>query len=257
MKRYKLYLLDLDGTLYLGDRLFECTKPFLDFVKSSGARYVFVSNNSSKGVQQYVEKFGRLGIETKPSDFLTSVDATIDYLKENDPGKRVYALGTKSFLSQLKAAGINATDSLEDDVEVLLMGYDTELTYKKLEDACILLGRGVKYVATNPDLVCPTEYGSVPDCGSVSIMLKNATGREPYFIGKPEPAILQLCMKKFSVSPEDTIMIGDRIYTDIASGVNAGCDTALVMSGETTREIFQKSLISPTYVLPDVSGLIV
>lgn len=256
MKKYKLYLLDMDGTLYLGNRMFDCTKPFLKFIKESGGEYVFVTNNSSKSVSAYIEKLNSLGIEAEEREFFTSTNASVVFIKENYFGKKVYALGTKSFVSELKDAGINVTETPDSDVGLLIMGYDTELTYKKLEDACLLLRRGVDYVATNPDLVCPTEDGFVPDCGSFSIMLKNATGREPYFIGKPEPAMVNLCLESRGIKKEDAVIIGDRIYTDIASGLNAGIDAALVLSGETDLEALEKSSVKPTYVLKDVSEFI-
>ena len=162
----RLFLLDMDGTLYIGDRLFDGVPEFLRHVRSMGGRYLFLTNNSSRGVEGYIEKLRRLGIESAPGDYLTSVDATIRYLKAALPGKTCYVFGTDSFLSQLDRAGIPVTRDREQ-AEVLLCGFDTELTFQKLEDACILLNRGVPFVATNPDWVCPTWYGSVPDvaCG--------------------------------------------------------------------------------------------
>lgn len=179
----RLFLLDMDGTLYIGDRLFDGVPGFLRHVRSMGGRYLFLTNNSSRGVEGYIEKLRRLGIESAPGDYLTSVDATIRYLKAALPGKTCYVFGTDSFLSQLDRAGIPVTLDREQ-AEVLLCGFDTELTFQKLEDACILLNRGVPFVATNPDWVCPTWYGSVPDCGSVCRMLTTATGREPVVIGQ-------------------------------------------------------------------------
>ena len=187
----RLFLLDMDGTLYIGDRLFDGVPEFLRHVRSMGGRYLFLTNNSSRGVEGYIEKLRRLGIESAPGDYLTSVDATIRYLKAALPGKTCYVFGTDSFLSQLDRAGIPVTRDREQ-AEVLLCGFDTELTFQKLEDACILLNRGVPFIATNPDWVCPTWYGSVPDCGSVCRMLTTATGREPTFIGKPQPEMARL-----------------------------------------------------------------
>ena len=140
-------------------------------------------------------------------------------------------------------------------MDVLLCGFDTELTFQKLEDACILLGRGVTYLATNPDWVCPTAYGYVPDCGSVSQMLFNATKRRPYFIGKPEPAIARLAIQKTGFQPEDAVLVGDRIYTDIACGVNAGISTVLVFSGETTREDWEKSEVKPQFTCGSIADI--
>ncbi len=248
-----LYLLDMDGTLYLDDDLFEGTLDFLNKVKEQGGRYLFLTNNSSKSVNAYVEKLGRLGIAATAEDFFTSTMATIVYLKKNYTGKKIYAAGTASFRQELIEAGLPITDKLEEDVDCLLMGNDNELTFQKLEDACILLGRGVTYLATNPDWVCPTAFGYVPDCGAVCEMLWHATGRKPYFIGKPEPAMVNLAIEKWQADPTKAIMIGDRIYTDIASGVNAGIDTILVFSGETTREDWKKSDIKPTYTAADIA----
>ena len=136
------------------------------------------------------------------------------------------------------------------------MGFDTELTFQKLEDACILLGQGVPYIATNPDWVCPTSYGFVPDCGSVCEMLYRATGRRPVVIGKPEPLMPQLAMLEAGVSTQETLLIGDRVYTDIASGANALVDTLLVLSGETKEEDLPEACPQPSFVLPDVAALL-
>ena len=255
MRRKKLFLLDMDGTLYLGDRVFDHCLDFLRAIRRQGGRYLYLTNNSSKSVDKYVEKMERLHIPAAAEDFFTSTDAACAYLREHYHGRKIYALGTASFRQQLQGAGFPVTDRLEDDVDCLLMGFDTELTFQKLEDACILLGRGVEYLATNPDWVCPTEYGYVPDCGSISQILCNATGRKPFFIGKPEPAIARLAMEKLSCPPADTVLIGDRIYTDIACGVNAGIDTVLVFSGETTRQDWAKSEIKPTYTCQDIGEI--
>ena len=251
----KLFLLDMDGTLYLDDNLYPATIPFLNKVRENGGRYLFLTNNSSKSVKVYIEKLARLGIPAAEKDFFTSTMATCVYLNEHYHGKKIYAAGTAAFRQELAEAGFPITDHLEDDVDCLLMGNDSELNFQKLEDACILLGRGVTYLATNPDWVCPTAYGYVPDCGSVCEMLWRATGKRPYFIGKPEPAMAQLAMAKWNAKPEETVMIGDRIYTDVACGVNAGIDTVLVFSGETTREIWEQSDVKPTWAVDSIADV--
>lgn len=248
----KFFLLDMDGTIYLDNDLFDGTLDFLAKVKNKGGKYLFVTNNSSKSVDAYVNKLERLGISACADDFLTSTDATVLYLNANHPGKKFYSMGTRSFTEQLKNSGVNVTTELEDDIFGLVISNDTELTFKKLDDACILLGKGVEYIATNPDWVCPTSYGYVPDCGSFAEMLEHATGRKPLFIGKPKPEMLLLAMEKYGYSKDDTVMIGDRVYTDIASGYNAGVDTIFVLSGEGTIADAESSETKPTYIIENI-----
>lgn len=257
LARKRLFLLDMDGTIYLDELLFDGTTDFLRYVRQIGGKYLFLTNNSSRSVDAYVEKMSRLGIAAAPTDFLTSVDALLIYLdKHGYRGKKLYAFGTASFRSQLAAAGFSVTTRLEDGIEVLVCGFDTELTFRKLEDACILLGRGVDFIAANPDWVCPTSYGYVPDCGSVCEMLFRATGRRPVFIGKPQPEMARLAMETYGFSAEETLLIGDRLYTDIACGVRAGIDTALVLSGESTLEDVGASAEKPTCIFRDIREIV-
>ena len=254
LKDKRLFLLDMDGTIYLDNDLFDGTVDFLEYIKRINGKYVFLTNNSSKSVDKYIEKLASLGISTVAEDFLTSTNATVLYLKKKTY-KKIYAFGTQSFKEQLAESGLPITDKLEDDIDCLCMGFDTELTFKKLEDACILLNRGVDYIATNPDWVCPTWYGYVPDCGSVSEMLFNATKRRPRFIGKPEPEMALLAMDKFGYSKEETLVMGDRLYTDIACGVNAGISTVFVLSGEGTMEDVEKSETKPEFIYENIRTL--
>ena len=251
----RLFLLDMDGTIYLDETLFPGTVPFLRSVRQRGGRYLFLTNNSSKSVDAYIGKLDRLGVKAAREDFLTSVDALIADLSKRPPYRLCYVFGTGSFQSQLREAGISVTDRLSDGVDCLLIGFDTELTFQKLEDACILLNRGVDYIATNPDWVCPTRYGFVPDCGSVCEMLRRATGRVPRVIGKPRPAMALLALERTGFAPEQALMAGDRLYTDIAAGVNAGIDTAFVLSGEGTLEDLKTSEVRPTWVFEDIAAL--
>ena len=254
LKGVKLFLLDMDGTIYLDNDLFDGVTDFLQYIKDIGGKYMFLTNNSSKSVDKYIEKLASLGISSTADDFFTSTDATVIHLNKRNY-KKIYALGTTSFKEQLRKANLPITDVLEDDIDCLCMGFDTELTFKKLEDACILLRYDVEYIATNPDWVCPTAFGSVPDCGSVSQMLFNATGRKPYFIGKPEPTMALLAMEKTGFSPEETALIGDRLYTDIACGVNAKINSVFVLSGEGTLEDLEKSDVKPDFVYKNIKEL--
>lgn len=252
LKQKKLFLLDMDGTIYLDNDLFDGTTDFLDYVKSIGGRYLFLTNNSSKSAEKYVEKLSTLGISTTKEDFLTSVFATALYLKKHYADKKIYVFGTKSFKNKLESAGLHVTDALSDDIDCLVLGFDTELTFQKLEDACILLNRGVPYIAANPDMVCPTWYGYVPDCGSVAQVLFNATKRMPKFIGKPEPEMVLLALERTGYDKNETILLGDRLYTDIACGVNAGVCSALMLSGEATMKDYEESSVKPDFIFENI-----
>lgn len=256
LKTKKLFLLDMDGTIYLDNDLFDGTLDFLEYVKKSGGRYIFLTNNSSKSVDKYIEKLSGMGIKSDADDYLTSVNATIHVLKNEYDFKKIYALGTASFVKQLSDADLPVVTELQDGIDCLCMGFDTELSFKKLEDACILLRDDIGYIATNPDWVCPTWYGSVPDCGSVAQMICNATGKKPRFIGKPQPTMIELAMEKTGFKKEETAVIGDRLYTDIASGVNAGISSIFVLSGEGTLADLEKSDVKPEFVYDNIRSVL-
>lgn len=256
MKDLKLFLFDMDGTLYLGDQLFSFTIELLRKIKAVGGRYMFMTNNSSKSVKAYIEKLQKLGIPATEEEFITSSQATAYYLQNHHAGAKLYVCGTESLKTELRSQGFTITEDLSE-VECIVMGFDTELNFKKLHDVSFMLcTRELPYIATNPDYVCPTEFGSVPDCGSVCDMIFNATGKRPVVIGKPEALMPQLAMARTGYTKEQTVVIGDRIYTDIKSGINAGTVTVLVMSGETTQEILDASPDKPDFVLAD-AGLMI
>jgi len=261
----KLFLLDMDGTIYLGNRLFDFSLPFLNYITKIGAKYIFMTNNSSKSAQQYLKKLTGMSIPATPGQLITSTHATAIYLKNQYGNKPIYASGTSAFIRELSESGLNIVSSLDTSipsvdidkpVAALVMGYDTELNFQKLTNLCILLNKGIDYIATNPDLTCPTEYGYVPDCGSIAQILKNATGREPLFIGKPKTALPEIALERSGFSKAEALIIGDRLYTDIACGINAGIDTALVLSGESTITDLEAGLIKPTYVFQDLGQLL-
>ena len=252
LKDKKFFLLDMDGTIYLDNDLCDGTLDFLNQVKYNGGRYLFVTNNSSKSTDAYVKKLRSIGIEASADDFLTSTDATILYIQEKYQGRKFYCFGTESFYQQLLSAGIDVTQELCDGIDGIVMGNDNELSFKKLEDACKLLLNDIIYIATNPDWICPTSFGYVPDCGSVAEMLWRASGKRPHFIGKPRPEMLTLAMQKYKYTKDESVMIGDRIYTDIASGYNAGIDTIFVLSGEGTMADAQNSKTPPTYIFDGI-----
>ncbi len=256
LKNISLYLFDMDGTLYLGDRLYDFTTDLLQTIRATGGRYLFMTNNSSKSVEDYIKKLAKLGIAATREDFITSSQATAFYLHKYHEGQTLYVCGTESLKAELRREGFSLTE-LPEETDCIVMGFDTELTFRKLHDVSYLLltRPEIPYIATNPDLVCPTEFGSVPDCGSVCQMLCNVSGRLPVVIGKPSALMPQLAMEKWGVAGGQTCVIGDRIYTDIKSGLNAGTLTILVLSGETNQEILDASSEKPHMVLPD-AGLI-
>ena len=250
----RFFLLDMDGTIYLDDYLFDGTLEFLEAVRKKGGKYLFVTNNSSKSTDAYVRKLEKIGISSSEDDFLTSTDATILYIKKNYPLVKFFCMGTTSFVQQLKNAGIRITMQLEEDTDGVLISNDTELNFEKLDIASRLLTTkaNIVYIATNPDWVCPTSYGYVPDCGSFAEMLWRATGKRPYFVGKPRPEMLLLAMEKYGFSKKETLMIGDRVYTDIASGYNAGVDTVFVLTGEGTMQDAQDTETPPTFIMKNI-----
>ena len=256
LKKKKLFLLDMDGTIYIENTLFDFTLDFLDYIKSIGGKYIFITNNSSKSVTDYVDKLRRMGIDVDLSNFLTSSQATAVYLNRQFPGKKIYVMGTESLKEEFRKAGIRITDKYEEDIDCFVAGFDTELVYQKLHDASVLLTEGVSFVATNPDLVCPTSFGFIPDCGSMCMMLENATGRKPYYVGKPNPMMIEMAIEKSGSTKEETLVIGDRIYTDVKSGINAGVTTALVLSGETKRADLEASTDKPDFVFENVGELL-
>lgn len=252
-----LFLFDLDGTLYLGEQVFPFTVPLLNLIKLAGKRYMFMTNNSSKSALDYVKKMAKMGIPVSKQDFITSAFATAHYLLKNYKNETFYVLGTESLKNEFRSFGLNLTDNLSE-VTALVIGFDTELTFKKLEDACKLLlnNPDLPFIATHPDSVCPTEYGYVPDCGSMCDMLFNATGRRPMIIGKPKPLMPLLAMEHAGSTPEKTVVIGDRMHTDVLCGIRAGATGVLVLSGESTLKTVEEYQHKPDIILKSAEELL-
>ncbi len=255
IKNKKLWLLDMDGTIYEEERIFDGTMDLLNTIVAVGGRYVFITNNSSRSVDDYIAKVHRMGIPADEENFFTSSQATILWLKENMPGAKVYCQGTNSLLKELSEAGIDITTEVEK-VDVVLVGFDTELTFQKLRNTCeILTNQDCVFIATNPDFVCPVSFGFVPDCGSMCIGIKNATGKVPQYIGKPEPTMIDIVRKKYHASADETVVVGDRLYTDIAAALNAGVMGICVLSGEATVDDIINGEVKPTLTLDSVKDI--
>lgn len=232
--------LDMDGTLYLGKRLFPFTVGFLKNLDRAGVGYSFLTNNPTSSVADYLKKLDGMGIHATGDNMYTTSLAAIDYIKERYPSaRRLFMLGTPSMATQFEKAGFEAcSDSPDDRPDVLVVAFDPTLTYARLCRAAWWASQGIPYVATNPDRVCPTDAETVlVDCGSLQKCIEHATGRVPDIVlGKPDPTMLQGIMRRHGLSPEETAMVGDRIYTDTAMAHNAGAVGVLVLSGETTLE---------------------
>ncbi len=251
----KLFLFDMDGTIYEEERIFDGTRDLLAQIKKNGGQYVFITNNSSKSVTDYIVKVNRMGIEADKDNFFTSVQATVLLLKDKYPSAKVYCQGTKSLIKELDKSGINVTEEVENDVGLILVGFDTELTSDKLYKTCMLLGRDLPYYATNPDLRCPVSFGYIPDCGSICGMIRNCTGKTPIYIGKPASVMVDIVRKKFGVSKEETVVIGDRLYTDIATALNAGVTSICVLTGDASVEDIKQGGIKPNLTFNSVKDI--
>ncbi|MBI2435510.1 MAG: HAD-IIA family hydrolase [Candidatus Hydrogenedentes bacterium] len=246
------FLLDMDGTVYLGPRAIPGAQEFIAYLRASGRRYLFFTNNPAGDAARYSEKLQQLGIEATPADILTSGEATTRYLVSETPYRRLYVLGTPSFEQELVRAGLELTNSRPDAV---VLAFDTTLTYTKLEQACLLLREGLPYIATNPDKVCPTDYGYIPDCGSIAALLEAATGRAPKYIGKPNVEMVRMGLEKLGADPARTAMVGDRLYTDMEMALRAGITAICVLSGETRAEQLAAAPQHPHYVFESVGQL--
>lgn len=256
IREKQLFLLDIDGTVSLDAEWIEGAVPFFEKVEKIGGKCVFITNNSTKSIAAYVKKFEQMGRKVQADNFLTASYVTADYLKEKYGAKKLFVAGTRSFCEELKAFGLNITGEVQPDVSAVVVGFDNELTYEKIEKACRLLQtQSVDFVATNPDLACPVSYGFVPDCGAICQMISQAVKREPVFIGKPNPRMVQLAMAQNGVSASRTVVLGDRLYTDIACGRNAGVETVVVFTGEAKREDLDHTEYVPTWYCDSIKDV--
>ncbi len=239
----KCFLLDMDGTFYLGDRIIPGCLEFIEKVVSSNRDYLFLTNNSSHNAPFYVKRLAKMGLEVTRDKILTSGEAACDFLTSAYPGKRVYCLGNEFLLEELVQAGITVDES---SPEVVLIGFDTTLDYKKMCAVCDFVRSGLPYIATHPDFNCPTETGFAPDIGAIMAFIEASAGRRPELIvGKPNPGIVEAAQLRTGLAASRMAMVGDRLYTDIETGLRSGMLSILVMSGETTEEMLRNSSTVP------------
>ena len=251
--------LDMDGTIYMGSRLFDFTKPFLARLKRLGITYSFLTNNPSKSIADYLAKLAAMGIEASEEEMYTTALATIDYIRTTYPeAKRLFLLGTPSMQAEFVKAGFEvAEDSADDRPDVVVVAFDMTLEYRRLCRAAWWAQQGVPYVATNPDRVCPTnEEVVLVDCGSICKCIEHATGRKPDItLGKPDPTMLTGVRQRYGLEAHEIAMVGDRIYTDIEMAHNAGAFGVLVLSGETTDEVALAAEKQPHLTVANIGEL--
>lgn len=249
----RCFLLDMDGTIYLGEQLLKGARQFIDLLDQQGRDYLFLTNNSSKDSQQYAEKLARLGLPVSSDKIMTSGEATAMHVQRQKPGARVYVVGTRALENEFETRGCLLTDEMPD---FAVLGFDTTLTYDKLWKLCDLVRAGVPYIATHPDYNCPTETGFMPDIGAMIAFVRASTGREPdLIVGKPNSLFAEQAAERTGIPVSAMCMIGDRLYTDIALGATAGIPTILVLSGETRAHEIKDSPFQPTYVFQDIQAV--
>lgn len=257
IKNKKYFLLDMDGTLYLGNKLIDGAKEFLEKIKNENKKYIFMTNNSSKNREAYVEKLKKLGIKAEIEEIFGSTEATIIYLNKIKKGAKIFLLGNELLEETFIKAGFNIIKERNEKIDFVVLGFDTTLTYNKIWIACDYIFSGIPYIATHPDFVCPLDGGKcMPDTGSMIEMIKAVTGKIPLVIGKPNKYIIDGIVEKYNISKEEAVIIGDRLYTDIRTGLDNGITSVLVMSGETTEEALKETIYKPDYVFNSVKDMI-
>jgi NagD protein len=248
----KCFLFDMDGTINLGNELIPGMEGFFDKLKAAGREYYLLTNNSSRDHQHYVNKMNGLGVPVTRENVLISTDAFTNYMSKNHPDGKFYVLGTPQLEQNIADAGLTMTKTLEEGADFVVVGFDQTLTYEKLTTACRLIDKGVPYVATHPDVRCPIEGGEfIPDTGAMIELIKTATGKSPSMIfGKPFQYMVDVVLDKTGFKKEEIAMVGDRLSTDIAFGLNNGILSVMVLTGEATMEDVENGNIKPDIILP-------
>lgn len=253
LSKVKHFVLDMDGTFYLGDKILARSLEFLKKVESSGRDFIFFTNNSSKSPQVYIEKLKKMNCIIDKSQIMTSGDVTKEYLDTFYKGKKVYLVGTPALEESFKEDGITL---VEEGADLAVLGFDTTLTYEKLVKLCNYIREGKPYIATHKDINCPVEGGFIPDVGSFCALISLSTGgAEPRVLGKPNLETVDMIVAKTGWKREEIAFVGDRIYTDVATGVNNGAIGLLVLSGEADMNTVRESEVKPDGIFSDLGEI--
>ena len=254
LKDKKLFLFDIDGTIAIGDTLYDGSRELISYIESIGGKAYYITNNSTKSNGDYVKKFEKcFGLKTTENQFITSGYMTKTFLLDNYSDKTIFVLGTDSYVEDLRKSGLKVTTEVEEDIALVVVAYDSELNYDKLTKVSkVFFEKDVPFYATNPDLRCPIDFGFIPDCGAICDMITATTDKKPVYLGKPNKKVVELCLLDSGFSKEETIVVGDRLYTDIACGINAGVDTCVLFTGEAKKEDMLDTLYKATYEFENV-----
>ncbi len=279
LRSIKTFLLDLDGTFYLGDRILPGSLRFIETLRQTGREFYFVTNNSSRNAYYYAEKISRMEVNISPQQVFTSGEATAYYLQSMGFGSgaksaKLFVAGTEYLKDDFRKAGFDPDWTAEGAAagrvtagcgaagqpDAVVLGFDTDFDYSRLTQVCNLVRQGVPFIVTHPDFNCPTPEGPIPDCGALTAAVVAATGVEPVVVGKPAVHMIDAFCAKYGTARNTLAMVGDRLYTDIAMGINAGILAVLVLSGETTADDLITATHRPDLVLKDLgeaAGLLV
>lgn len=260
LENIKAWLFDMDGTLYLGNDRLPGALELIDYLHETGRKVFYITNNSSKIVSEYVKKLASMGISATEDEFFTSAQAIVYMLNKEKPGARLFIMGTPPFERFMESEGFTQVREYYNDErrpDYCVLSFDQTLTYDKLRIFCDYITDGVTYVATHPDMVCPAEGNrTIPDIGAFMLAIEGSTGKRPSLVaGKPNPTMINIVAERLGLPTSDLVVVGDRLHTDILSGVNAKASTICVLSGETTPEILEKSPTKPQYVFDSVKEI--
>ncbi|MBQ9939940.1 MAG: HAD-IIA family hydrolase [Clostridia bacterium] len=257
LNNIELFMLDMDGTLYLGDNIIKGAVEFVDRIKQKGAKVMYFTNNASKDRSLYIEKLTRLGFNADISEIVSSGDVTAAFLNTHRKGKSVYLMGTPACEKQFREAGVNLVP-IGEKCDIVVVSFDTTLTYAKVENACTQIMNGAEFLSTHPDINCPTETGFIPDSGAMCAMVSASTGKQPRYFGKPYAETIQMVEEMTGISRDKIAMVGDRIYTDIALGKNNNFTAIMVLSGEGTMEDVNmlEDRMKPDYIFNSVDDIL-